>query len=391
MSYFAPYLDGSGFHYPTYNDIIAQLVDDAQTIYGSGVYLGSDSQDYQLLSKVAEKIYDCYQTCETVYHSHSPATAMGAALDYAVALNGLVRKQGTRSTARVKLTGTPGTHISNGRVADIGGRIWVLPESVQIAANGSASVMATCVDVGVIQASPGDISRIMTPTLGWQSVTNPDSATTGTVTETDAELRARQADSVAQPTRSIVQGLRSALRSIKDVNRCVVYENDQKIPDANGIPGNSICAVVEGGADGDIARTLLNRKGMGCGTYGDSRVTIYDGDGQSYDICFMRPKQVDIDIDISIKRFGDYTPGTPEAIANALMEYLAKFSIGADVSSSLLWMIAQQVSADPHNPTFAVTSLTCARHGEALSADDIVIGFDEVAHGNAGYISVQVA
>ena len=99
MSYFAPYVDESGLHYPTYNDILEDLIEDMQTIYGSGIYLGSDSQDYQMLSKFAEKIYDTYQAMEIAYNAHSPVTAIGTGLDYIVAINGIKRKTGTNSTA----------------------------------------------------------------------------------------------------------------------------------------------------------------------------------------------------------------------------------------------------------------------------------------------------
>ena len=37
MSYFKPYIDATGYHYPTYNEILEALIDDMQTIYGAGV------------------------------------------------------------------------------------------------------------------------------------------------------------------------------------------------------------------------------------------------------------------------------------------------------------------------------------------------------------------
>ena len=139
MSYFKPYIDESGFHYPTYNEILEQLVDDMQTIFGSGIYLGSDSQDYQMLSKFAEKIYDSYQTCEIVYLSRSPVTSIGAGLDYIVAINGIARKQGTKSTVTVTLEGTAGTVIYDGAVADTNGHVWDLPATVIIGDEGSVN------------------------------------------------------------------------------------------------------------------------------------------------------------------------------------------------------------------------------------------------------------
>lgn len=390
MSYFKPYIDASGYHYPTYNDIIEQLVIDSQTIFGAGIYLGNDSKDYQLLSKIAEKIYDTYQTDEIVYHSHSPVSAIGACLDYIVAINGITRKQGTRSTVILTLQGTPGTAITKGAVADSSGRLWDLPEVTVIGDGGSVDVTAVCRDVGVVQCQIGTVTRIMTPTMGWDSVTNALEATTGTVTELDSELRARQADSVAQPSQSMLQGLRGALASLTNVARSTVYENDTSVTDANGIPSHSICCVVEGGDSKDIAHTILYRKGCGCGTYGTETETVYDDDGQEYAICFSRPTYVDVDIEIVITRRPGYTSDVPDSIVNAVATYLNTFAIGTNLTTSIIWMVAQQINADPRTPAFAITSVRAARHGEPLGVEDIVILFTEVAHGNTSNITVKV-
>lgn len=390
MSYFEPYIDESGYHYPEYNDIIEQLVMDAQSIFGSGIYLGSDSQDYQLLSKLAEKIFDTYQTCEIVYHSHSPVSAIGACLDYIVAVNGIARKQGTRSTVDVTLTGTPNTVITNGAIADKNGFMWDLPETVVIGDSGQENVEAVCREVGVVRAEPNTITRIMTPTLGWSSVTNSSSATTGTITETDSELRARQAISVAQPSQSMMQGLRGAIASIVDVARSTVYENDTDVTDKNGIPSHSICAVIEGGNDEEIARTILFRKTIGCGTYGKETVTIYDRD-QPYEIRFSHPEYVDVDIEITITKRDGYAASIPDEITNAVVSYLNTFFIGTDLTTSIIWMIAQQINADYRTPAFSISSVKAARHGEPVGVEDIVIAFDEVARGNASYVTVKVS
>ena len=322
MSYFKPYIDETGFHYPTYDEILEALIDDMQTIYGAGVYLGSDSQDYEMLSKIAEKIYDTYLTDELVYNAYSPVTAIGTGLDYVAAINGIKRKQATKSVAVLTLTGTAGTTINNGFVTDVNGNIWDLPELVVIEDNGTAQATATCRETGVIEAGPDTITHIMTPVAGWESVTNSAAATTGTVTETDSELRARQADSVALPAQSLKEGMRAGLRYIKDVSRCEVYENDTNVMDENGIPAHSICCIVEGGTDADIADTIRLRKGNGCGTFGNTAVEVTDSSGQPQTIHFTRLSYVDVDIEINITRRAGYKTSTPDEIKAAIIEYL---------------------------------------------------------------------
>jgi len=390
MSYFKPYIDGSGYHYPTYNDILEALVNDMQTIYGSGVYLGNDSQDYQMLSKIAEKIYDAYQTGEIVYHSRSPVTAMGTGLDYVVAINGIERKQGTRSTVVVTLTGAAGTTVKSGVVADVNGHVWDLPATVIIGDDGTVDAEAVCREMGLVQVATDTVTRILTPTLGWDAVTNNEEATIGTVTETDASLRARQEYSTAQPSQSILDGLKGALQSIDDVSRVEVYENDKTEADDKGIPPSHVCCIVEGGTDDEVAETIRRRKGLGCGTYGNTSHTISDSSGQPIEIKFSRLTYVEIDIEINITQRAGYAASTPDDIKAAIVNYLDTFSIGTDLTTSIIWFVAQQVVSDPRTPTFSVSSVTAARHGEALSSDDVVIAYDEVAKGNLSMITVNV-
>ena len=390
MSYFVPYVDESGLHYPTYNDILEDLIEDMQTIYGSGIYLGSDSQDYQMLSKFAEKIYDTYQAMEIAYNSHSPVTAIGTGLDYIVAINGIKRKTGTNSTATLVLTGTPRATIIGGSAADSNGNIWLLPDEVVLDDNGVATVESICQYAGTITAQANTITRIMTPTQGWESVTNPEASTTGVAIEVDSELRGRRAESVASPSQSMLLGMKGALEALDDVKRVAVYENDTGTTDANGLPAHSVCCVVESGDEDEIANTILIRKGVGCGTHGSQSCEIIDDYGQVYDIKFSRVKYVDIDIEVNISRRSGYSASTPEEIAAAIVTYLEDFSIGTDLTTSIIWMVAQQVNADARTPTFSITSVRAARHGQTKSTSDVVIGFDEVARGSTASIVVNV-
>ena len=75
MAYFAPYIDDAGLHVPTYADIRDDLVDDFKKIYGDDLYLGNDSQDYQMISAFALKTYDTIQLLQIVYNNQSVKTA----------------------------------------------------------------------------------------------------------------------------------------------------------------------------------------------------------------------------------------------------------------------------------------------------------------------------
>ena len=99
---------------------------------------------------------------------------------------------------------------------------------------------------------------------------------------------------------------------------------------------------------------------------------------------------VEIDIQINITQRAGYAASTPEDIKAAIVDYLDTFSVGTDLTTSIIWMVAQQVNVDPRTPTFSVASVTAARHGEELSNADVIIGYDEVAKGNLSMITVNV-
>ncbi|UUZ95978.1 baseplate J/gp47 family protein [Paenibacillus sp. P25] len=173
MTYFAPVITNTGMSIPSYVDIRDQLIADAQTIFGSDIYLEPNTQDYQWIATVATKLYDSFLTAQAVYNSRGPATAIGPGLDVIVGVNGIKRKAGTASTATVTLIGTPNTTITNGIVGDVNGNNWSITSPTTISSTGTVTALATCQTVGPITAGPGEINRIVTPTLGWTGVTNP--------------------------------------------------------------------------------------------------------------------------------------------------------------------------------------------------------------------------
>jgi len=403
MSYFTPYVDDSGYHYPTYEDILDDIITRFQEIFGAGIYLGSDSQDYEMIAIFALKIFDAYQAVELAYNAHSPVTAIGNALDYVVAINGIKRLQGTNSTVVVTLTGSEGTTITNGIVSDVEGRLWDLPETVVIGSNGTASATATCRETGVVAAEAGAVSRIMTPTLGWVSVTNPSAAVTGTYTESDSALRERQMTSVAQPSQTILSGLRGALLALDCVERCEVYENDTNVMISTGklagLTAHSICAVVDfdnmastAAADRQtIANTILMYKSCGCATYGDITESVPDGIGGTYSIKFMRMEQVDIDVSIELSKLDGYSIAYRDKIRVAVATYLNSLDAGQSVSIALLTAIIMTVNESLTNPAFTVSTVQIKKSTDSVYGDtDIALTFAQVAHGSASETNIPI-
>lgn len=389
MSYTAPYIDSTGLHLPSYQDILGDLIQQAQGIFGADIYLQPDSQDYQYISIIAAKINDTLQAIQLAYDSRSPSTAIGAALDGLIKINGITRNTYTYSTCVVTLTGTAGAVISNGVVQDVSGKYWNLTPSVTIGTGGTVDVTATCQTSGPISAGPGDISIIATPTYGWTSVTNSLAATVGVAPEVDSAVRSRQTYSTAQPSRSILEGTKGAIANITGVTRSEVYENKTSTTDSNGLPAHSITAVVEGGANADIAQAIFLKKGPGCGTNGTTSVNVTDQFGQVIAIGFYRPSYVDFDVVVNVKKWNGYTTQTTTDIQTAVVNYLNNLSIGENIPYSSLWGSALTAMPDLTRPLFSITSLTACVHSGTPGTVDITMLFNQLARGNAAYVTVN--
>ena len=82
MAYFAPYIDGTGLHMPTYEDRLSDLVSAYRSIFGIDAEMSEAVPDYQLLSVFAKALDDTSALVLQAYNSRNPLYASGQALDH---------------------------------------------------------------------------------------------------------------------------------------------------------------------------------------------------------------------------------------------------------------------------------------------------------------------
>lgn len=383
------YVDATGFHRPDYPTVLTLMQDAYREIYGPDAYLAADSQDGQWISVQALALYDTMLIAEAVYNSFSPATAVGDALSRNVKINGIRRQEPTRSTVDLRIVGQAGTVITNGAASDALGQTWNLPPVVVVPVEGEITVTATAADVGALSAGAGTITRIATPTRGWQTVYNVLPATEGVAVESDAALRARQAVSTALASRSVFDGTLGAVANVPGVRRFKGYENDDNVPDVDGLPPHSIAIVVEGGDSQYIADAIALHKTPGTYTHGTTAVTTFDERGVPNTIRFFRPTPVDVAIRITIKPFPGYSAATANAIVAAVTAYINALDIGDDVLLTKLYVPAN-LPGTAATPTFDILSVEVARVGQPLAQANLIVAFNEVAEALASNVTVVV-
>ena len=241
------------------------------------------------------------------YNSRNPNFASGDALDMLIALNGMSRKKATASQAVLTVTGTPGFVIPRGSKAiDENGYIWSTETDCTLDGNGEGSVNALCDTLGAVSANAGSINTIYNTLIGWDTVTNEQIATPGDNVETDEELRYRRNRSVSMNTNGTYDALIRALSAISDVDYADVRVNDTNQTDENGIPGHSICALVQGGDEDEIAEAIWKNKAPGVGTYGSTQKTYVDEKKNDNIISFTRPQQEIVSVTVTITKYDNY-------------------------------------------------------------------------------------
>lgn len=410
-TYLGPTIGPSGISAPSYQTILTSLQTMYQGIFGSDVYLGNDSQDGQFLAIIAQAISDLNTAAITVFNNQNPANAQGTGLSSIVKINGISRNVPTNSTTVCTVVGVPGTVITNGQAVDTSGNIWLLPSPTTIPVSGSLSVTVTAQNAGAIAAAPGAINGINTPTYGWQSITNPLSATVGAPVELDGALRQRQSASVAIPSQVVVDAIAAAVANVSGVTKSMVYENATTSTDVNGVPAGSIAPIVAGGATTDIGNAILSRKPPGCPTYGTTPVTVYDSNGLPVTINYFVLSQTTIYVVLGIKALTGWLSSTVALIQNAMSQYVSNFSIGQTAAyfdllspANLSGDSAIEASAltnggtpltqpqlDQIKATYRVESLTIGTVPNPTGTVDIPIAFNSEAFLPASNVTINVS
>lgn len=385
----APTIDASGITAPDFATILAWLQGQYQAIFGADVYLGNDSQDGQFLGIVAAAINDANLAIVDAFNSAGPATAQGEALSSRVKINGISRAVATASQVTLTLVGQAGTTINAGIASDANGNRWALPATVVIPPSGSINITATCTVKGAVSAPAGSVTKIATPTLGWQTVTNGAPASQGAPVETDAQLRQRQAQSVALPSLTVLGGILGAVQAVTGVVTATIYENDGDTTDANGQPGHSIAVVAKGGDAATIARAIMLKKTPGTYTHGSTSVTVNDDIMLPHTIRYFQPTDAPMAVEVRLKALSGYTTAVAAQIQAAVAAYINALGIGQSVMLARLYLPAQLGGAS-QSATFEVLTVKVAAKPGTPAAADVAVAYNALASCAGSDVSIVV-
>lgn len=378
----------TGFVRTRLDERLANLIAAMQAIFGTDIDVSPESLDGQTLGIFSESISNLDQLAEDTYQGFNPQSATGLALSRLVQLNGIRRIAGAYSTITLQATGTQGTVIPVGSLArnpSTNVQFTTLAEAT-IDSTGLVLIPAQATIMGALVSEAGSVTKIDTPIYGWQAVTNLTDALVGRAEETDEQLRIRRAKSTATPGLSITDAIYGAIANVVGVRYVQVYENDLDIPDpVTGQAPHSVHAIVDGGADADIARVMFDKKTIGTTSLGAVVTSITDNQGALHLVRHDRPVDVNIYVVVNMhQRTGWPVDGVDQIKAAIVAWALANQGIGDELIYSHLYSPINSV------PGTSVDSLYIGTTASPAGTANIAIAYDRIARFNLARITVNV-
>jgi len=213
-----------------------------------------------------------------------------------------------------------------------GGPAVVITIAEAVAGVNQGTVGLTATTTGAIVAPAGTLTVIDTPVAGLTSGINVDDATVGRDIESDADLRARRAETLQVAGAGTPEAIRSRLLNLEGVTDVIIFENQTEVTDGDGRPPKSFEAVVGGGDQQEIIDLLWQVKPAGILTVGSISGTAVDSQGVSQTINFSRPTDVDIWLEVDLTVDNALFPANGITSAEqALVDRGNEFGIGQDV------------------------------------------------------------
>jgi hypothetical protein len=271
-------VETTGFVRKTEAECIQEIVDEARATVDPEFDDSPDSATGQLVSIVGSKCGESYEVLEAVYASLSTLSS-GRNLDRVAALTNTKRRAATYTLLTVTLTGTNGSYAAGDIDLTVDGQ-----PTVHFS-NRDALVIASGTGTGIFISDTSGPVRVSGGTLG-PNVTSFVVTSIGLAAESDAELRVRRIQELADAGTGTVGALRAALSKLENVQAVRVYTNRSMtdLTGSGGLPPKSVEALVLVSNPADmqpVADTIWANLPAGIQAYGEDDYTVSDEEGNS--------------------------------------------------------------------------------------------------------------
>lgn len=377
----------NGIIVPDTTEILSDTQQDFQTVFGQDLSLEEATPQGRLIEQISLSKKFIIGLCALQANQINPQYATGESLDSIGSLFNVKRKSATATTVWVIVVVSKSTTLPKGiDISDKNGNTFYLINETEIPSSGTYLLQFECSETGEIIVNAGDIntpSKAMVA-LGVESATNNASGITGNASESDVDY-SKRIEQERFTGKSLIGDIKSAIDELDSVVSSAIYNNGEStaMPAYTGssvnVDAHSILAIIFGGDDDEIARTLIDNISAGCGytaLSGQSKtITVGYGKDNSAaysNITFNRPNPVEIFANITVE-VDNYTGvDLPDDIKN----YLVDWSVGANTTISTV-EIGQNIS--PFSLANAIQQvLGCYVANIKIGTSNASLGYNEI-------------
>lgn len=249
-----------------------------------------------------------------------------------------------------------------------------------------AQGLFTCNLTGAQTVSTNELTSIVTPQTGWNSVTNLVLGVPGRDVESDADLRIRRKAHLGSgfATEAAMQAY--ILNTVPGVSSVTISSNRGDSVDAFSAPAHSLTVTVVGGASANaIAQAIWDSMPAGIYANGDHSGTATDSQGGTHTINYTVPVAVPIWVKILYDLYAEETfPGQAAVSAAVASWAAAEFSPGLDV------IAPRFLSAVYTIPGIGNAQVTVSTDGTTFVTGPITMSAGQVATVDPAHISYGV-
>ncbi len=300
-----------------YNQTLDSIQGGMNEIYaqdGELINFDSSSPDGQFTNILAQLISDNKELTREVYNSFNPDNCSGTVQDSRYALNYITRNGGTFTIQNIDITvnktvtleGLDGRYndinAASYTVSDDAGNLWYLIDTTSLTAGTTTSLPFRSRLTGAYNPLINTITTQITIVLGVVSVNNSVAPTTlGQKQETDEQFRIRRNRSTTTHGQNNYDAMNAQLLELDGVTDAIVHVNNTSTdPDGTGTPAYTVWAIVEGGSNDDIVKTIY-QNGCGLETFGAVSGTMRTVSGEIITVNFDRDNPVPLYIQFDVK------------------------------------------------------------------------------------------
>lgn len=330
-------IDENGFKRLPLPVIISDVTAKFKAVFGENIDTDIGSSVFgQLIEVLSLTLDELLLLSEKLYYSRYPSTAEGNNLYRILELANMKPLQPAYSKGAITAYGVPGTVINqNSKIEtnDAAKNLFCTVEEATIDLTGEIEINVQSVEKGSYLATSGSLSKIITPINGWFSCTNDNDIIIGRELETDDQIRYRFQNRKI-PGLNNLDSLYSQIVDIDGVVNANIVENKTSEEDSNQLPPHTFCAVVDGGEEEEILKTIWANTVPGIDSYGALTGQVSDVQNTLRDVRYSRPEQQYIYIKVSLQANEKFPINGEEQVKNNIVKHGLIYQIGDRIAAS---------------------------------------------------------